>query len=540
MKCQLALIFLICIAESTLKPQHKSTFESDLQTQPINEDPIVAKTVQFSENREPAIVHDAQNAKAQAKLDSLRKKTGKKPNILIFLMDDVGWGDLGAFGGGIAVGSPTPTMDRLAREGLKLTSTYSQPTCTPSRATIMTGRLPMRTGLLRPPMYSEKGGLEGEITTAQLLQKAGYVTQAVGKWHMGENEASQPQNVGFDDFFGFLGVSDMYTEWRDPYFYPEIVNSKERTAMVEKADFNKYLVHGRKNSKLENIKEITIPILSELDEMWADYSVRFIKEMAKSEKPFFLYHCTRAGHFDNYPNARWKGRSPAKHPYKDCFVEVDDILRRIIQTLKETGQLENTFIFVTSDNGPEMELWPDSGYTPFRSAKGATWEGGQRVPGIAYWKDMITEGRESDGVFDQADLFATILTLCNAKDLIPRDRYIDSIDQTSFLLADNGFSNRKFVYYWLQDDFSAVRCGEFKYYRSATTPDYRDTHNVGGLSGAHTKYNYGKFFNLYLDPKEEHSYLIRKLVYSDIFFSAMDKHKETFVKYPPKKLVSIP
>lgn len=528
------------IGVSTWKLRTQHLYMDNQKKHSFNEDALVAQTVFLGNNREPVIMHAAHEKNAREKLAALEKRTGKRPNILIFLMDDVGWGDLGAFGGGIAVGSPTPTMDRLAREGLKLTSTYSQPTCTPSRATIMTGRLPMRTGLLRPPMYGEKGGLEGEITLAQLLQKAGYSTQAVGKWHLGENEASQPQNVGFDDFFGFLGVSDMYTEWRDPYFYPEIVYNPERTAMVEKSDFNKYLVHASRNSKLENVKEITIPVLSELDELWADYSVRFIKNAAKSNKPFFLYHCTRAGHFDNYPNARWRGSSPAKHPYKDCLVEVDDILKRILEALQETGQLENTFIFVTSDNGPEMEIWPDSGYTPFRSSKGSTWEGGQRVPGIAYWKDMIAPGRESDGVFDQADLFATLLTLSGSKDSLPTDRYIDSIDQTSFLLADEGVSNRKFIYYWLQDQFSAVRCGEFKYYRSATLPDYRDTHNVGGLSGSHAKYNYGKFFNLYLDPKEEHSYLIRKLVYSGIFFQAFANHEATFVRYPPKSIVSAP
>src|SRR4029453_13334018 len=126
-------------------------------------------------------------------------------------MDDVGWGDFGCYGGGVAVGAPTPNIDRLAREGKLLTSCYSEPSwrpraaglsepaSTPSRASLMTGRVPMRHGLMRPPMYGEPGGLQGEVTIAQLLSDAGYVTQAVGKWHMGENTESQPQHVGFDD-----------------------------------------------------------------------------------------------------------------------------------------------------------------------------------------------------------------------------------------------------------------------------------------------------------------------------------------------------
>ena len=159
-------------------------------------------------------------------------------------MDDVGWGDFGCYGGGVAVGAPTPNVDRLAREGLMLTSCYSEPSCTPTRASIMTGRLPMRHGLLIPPMYGMPGGLQGEITLPQILSDAGYVTQAVGKWHMGENRESQPQHVGFDDFYGFLSVSDMYTEWRDPYFFPEIVYSEARTEWVKNIAFNKCFVHA--------------------------------------------------------------------------------------------------------------------------------------------------------------------------------------------------------------------------------------------------------------------------------------------------------
>ncbi len=503
------------------------------------EDPMVQKVVQAAPNLEPAIPHLEQAAETKKKLDAMQKKFGKKPNILIFLMDDVGWGDPGCYGGGLAVGAPTPHMDRLAQEGLRLTSSYSQPTCSPTRATIMTGRLPMRHGILRPPMYGEMGGLSGEITVAKILSQSGYVTQAVGKWHMGENEESQPQNVGFDDFYGFLSVSDMYTEWRDPYFYPEIVYSKERTELVKRAPFNHYLVHAKKGGKLENREEITIPLLSQLDEKWADYSVNFIKKMAKGNKPWFLYHCTRGGHFDNYPNEKFKGKSPSRHPYKDVMIELDDILGRVVKTLEETGQLDNTLIFVTSDNGPEMDLWPDSGYTPFRGAKCNTFEGGMRVPGIVYWRGMIKPGRISDGLFDLADLFTTSIALAGARDKLPKDRYIDGIDQTSFLLADNGKSNRKVIYYWMNDQFSAIRVGEYKFFRVGSINTPEDTWNPGGASGFYGRYAYGKFFNLYLDPKEEHSYLIRKLVYVGAIEEAVNRHLETFKKYPPKIIVGI-
>ena len=196
--------------------------------------------------------------------------------------------------------------------------------------------------------------------------------------------------MGFDDFYGFLSVSDMYTEWRDPNFFPEIVYSEERTRWVENLPFNKCFVHATRGGEIENVEEVTIPVLSLLDDKWADYSLDFIRRMAeppagRARRPWFLYHCTRGAHFDNYPHERFLGSSPAKHPYKDTIIELDDIVGRLVAELEATGQMDDTLIFISSDNGPEMETWPDAAYSPFRSAKGSTWEGGQRVPGIVTW-----------------------------------------------------------------------------------------------------------------------------------------------------------
>lgn len=503
------------------------------------EDPLVQPVVEVAKNREPVIVHAAQLSQAQDRLAAFAKRTGRSPNILVFVMDDVGWGDIGAYGGGIAVGAPTPHLDRLARDGLRLTSTYAQPSCSPTRGTIMTGRLPMRHGLLRPPMAGEHGGLEGEVTIAQLLSDAGYRTAAVGKWHMGENAQSQPQNVGFDEFYGFLTVANIYTEWRDPYFNADIASKPERQRFVREIPFSKDLVRARKGGAVEKVREIDIPTMAQLDEMLAEHSTGFIKSMKNSKQPFFLYHGTTGVHFDNYPSEKWRGKSPAGYPVKDVMVQLDDIAGRMVQTLRDTGQLENTLVFITSDNGPEMETWPDSAYTPFRGSKGSTWEGGVRVPGIAYWPGMIKPGRESDGLFDLADLYATALTLAGAGDKVPNDRYVDSIDQTSFLLADDGDSNRKFVYYWLGDRFSAVRFGEYKF-MAVTEQDVPNDYLEGGFSGSATTMAYGALYNLYLDPKETHNFMIRKLPYITLYERAAARHLGTFKAFPPKRIVDVP
>jgi arylsulfatase A-like enzyme len=499
-------------------------------------DPIVEQTVRAADHLEPRFVQPEQEAAASERLAAFARD-GKRPNVLMVVFDDVGWGDFGCYGGGAAVGAPTPNLDRLARHGLLLTSCYSEPSCTPSRASLMTGRLPMRHGLMRPPMYGEAGGLQGEITIAKLLADAGYVTQAVGKWHMGENEESQPQYVGFDDFYGFLSVSDMYTEWRDPYFFPEVAYSEERTRWIENQPFNRCFVHATKESPLENVEEVTIPVLSELDDKWAEYSLEFLRRMARQEQPWFLYHCTRGAHFDNYPHPRFLGKSPAKHPYKDTIIELDDIVGRLVAELEATGQLEDTLVFVTSDNGPEMETWPDAAYSPFRSAKGSTWEGGQRVPGIVSWPGMIDADRASDGLFSLLDWFPTMLRLAGAEASIPDDRYIDGVDQTSFLLAPDSVSNRKYLYYWLGTTFSAVRVGEFKFMLASTSDDDRDVMNVGGFTGVTQKYTYGRLYNLYLDPKETRSYMVRKLAYLESFQSGIVNHVRTYAKFPPKSVV---
>lgn len=230
----------------------------------------------IAENMEPGIPHDNQAAEAQKKLAALEAKTGKKPNILIYLMDNLGWGDLGIYGGGLMTGAPTPNMDRLGHEGLQLLSAYSQPSCTPSRCTLLTGRLPMRHGQMRASFAGEEGTLGTEITLPTLLSKAGYVTQAIGKWHCGEDEASQPQNNGFDDFYGFLGWSGLYTDWQNETFAPEFALNPDRQAWVQTVPFNPNIVHGVKGKKIENIEEITTEVSALLDEKFATYSVDFI------------------------------------------------------------------------------------------------------------------------------------------------------------------------------------------------------------------------------------------------------------------------
>jgi arylsulfatase A-like enzyme len=499
---------------------------------------VLSKATRTSESREPALVHADQQAAAQAKLDALMAKSGQRPNIVWLVVDDMGYGDPGAFGGGAAVGAATPNMDRLAREGLKLTSTYSQATCTPTRSAILTGRLPVRTGLTRPILAGDKitkNPWADEISLPKLLGEAGYKTVLTGKWHVGEAVGMRPQDIGFDEYYGYYAAQKEITQHVYKERYPDLVLNPERLAMLAKTGGSEALVHGFKGGETTEVEQVdSTAKMAEGDQKLKEFSLKKIKELAAGDAPFFLEHSFMKVHADNFAAKAFEGKSASKYPYKDAVVEVDAIIGEVVKALEETGELENTFIFVTSDNGPQLDAWPDGGYTPFRGAKGSAWEGGVRVPGIAYWKGTITPGRESDDLFDLMDLFNTSLSLAGAAGKIPTDRYIDGIDQTSFLLADGGNSNREKVYIWNEKNLMAMRMYEYKIHVKVVQEHAQwlniDMTTVSDVGLAPW------LFNLFIDPKEQYPVGHRMNAWLASMAAEMKGHAATFKKYPPKNV----
>jgi arylsulfatase A-like enzyme len=493
------------------------------------------KEVRQVQNMEPAILRPEQEEEARRKLDQFVATHKQRPNILILLVDDLGWGDVGVYGGGETLGSPTPNIDRLATSGLQLTSTYAQPSCTPTRVAMYTGRLPVRSGLVRPATIGEAvEDAKKEVLAARLLGEAGYRTGLSGKWHLGEQQGMHPTDMGFGEFFGMLGVVDLYQDWQMIEHSPEIVTKPERfNAMKQFREPTSWLMRGVAGKPLERVKPMTLETTANMDQDFAAWSQDFIRRAASEKKPFYLVHAFSKVHFFNIPAKGYAGRSPAGTPYRDAVVEVDDIVGRLINTLKETGQLENTIVFFTSDNGPEEDSWPDTGHTPFRGAKGTTWEGGVRVPGIAYWPGMIAPGRRSDGLFDLMDLFNTSLALAGAADKIPADRYIDGIDQTSFLLADKGESRREIVWMWNAYDFSAVRVNEFKSHFRLCQIDNDSPDAMGGLDNTRLMEPLNPwFYNLYNDPKERRPQIVKKAWAAALMNFPLYQHMMSFKIYP--------
>jgi arylsulfatase len=499
---------------------------------------VLSKAVRTSPSMEPALARPEQEAAAAKKLAELRTKTGKRPNIVWLVADDMGYGDPGAFGGGAAIGAATPGIDRLAREGLKLTSTYSQPTCTPTRSAILTGRLPVRTGLTRPILAGDKltkNPWADEISLPRLLSAAGYTTVLSGKWHVGEAEGMRPHDVGFDEFYGYYAAEKELTQAVDKRRYPDLVLNPERLAMLRKTGASDGLYHGFKGGRTQEVSKVdSIEAMAEGDRLLKEFSVAKIKELAKQGKPFFLEHAFMKVHADNFPSRTFEGKSASKYPYKDAVVELDAYVGEIMQALSDAGVLENTFVFFFSANGPQRDSWPDTGYTPFRGAKASAWEGGVRVPGIAYWKGMIKAGRESDDLFDLMDLFNTSLALGGLADQVPSDRYIDGIDQSSFLLADDGRSRREKVYVWAEKDLMALRMYEYKIHVKVVEPRAQwldiDMTTVSDVGLAPW------LFNLFIDPKEECPVGHRMNAFLASMAAEMKGHAATFKKYPPKDI----
>ena len=303
---------------------------------------VLSKAERTSESMEPALVHPDQAAAAQAKLDALFAETGKRPNIVWLVVDDMGYGDPGAFGGGAAVGAATPNMDRLAREGLKLTSTYSQPTCTPTRSAILTGRLPVRTGLTRPILAGDKitkNPWADEMSLPKLLGEAGYTTVLSGKWHVGEAEGMRPHDIGFDEFYGYYEAreGDQPGRRQAPLSRSRAESRAAGDAAQDRVEqragprLQGRRDHGRRDDRQHRGDGRGRPDAEGIHG-------REDQGAAAGGKPFFLEHAFMKVHADNFASKAFEGKSASKYPYKDDVVEVDAYIGEIVDGARRGGR----------------------------------------------------------------------------------------------------------------------------------------------------------------------------------------------------------
>ena len=355
------------------------------------------------------------------------------PNIILINVDDLGYADVSPFGGKV----PTPNLDRMAKEGMKLTSHYAAPVCSPSRAAMMTGCYPKRVlpipGVLFPA--GAVGLNPSEITVAEVLKQSGYATACIGKWHLGDQPAFLPMAQGFDHYFGIPYSNDMQGKPLD---------SDDRVVPLLRDDKIERLL------KDEDQRDIV--------EIYTQEAIQFIRK--KKDQPFFLYLPHTAIHTPIYENKKFSGTSQNGR-VGDWIQEVDDSTGRILAVLKELKLEENTLVVFTSDNGPWESQGKDAGSAgPLRGAKGSTWEGGIRVPTIARWTGKIPAGTSNDAVLGTIDLLPTLVSLAGGKML--ETPVIDGRDATLQFMGKSQESPRVAHYGFLNYQLQTVRQGPWK------------------------------------------------------------------------------
>jgi arylsulfatase len=342
-----------------------------------------------------------------------------KPNILLIVSDDTGYGDLGPYGGGEGRGMPTPNIDALAAEGKTFFSFYAQPSCTPGRAAMQTGRFPNRSGMTTVAFQGQGGGLPAaEWTLASVLKQGGYETYFTGKWHLGEADYALPNAQGYDEM-RYVGLYHLnaYT-YGDPSWFPAM--PAELRDMFQKV--TKGALSGKAGGPVTedfkiNGQYVKTPVIDGkegvvgipfFDAYVEKAAIEFLDQAAETpDTPFFINVNFMKVHQPNMPAPEFQGKSMAKSKYADSIVELDTRIGRIMAELKKTGQDKNTLVFYTTDNGAWQDVYPDAGYTPFRGTKGTLREGGNRVPAIAVWPGKVAPATKNHEIIGGLDLMAT-------------------------------------------------------------------------------------------------------------------------------------
>jgi arylsulfatase len=409
-----------------------------------------------------------------------------KPNIVLIFMDNFGYGELGCYGGGILRGAPTPRIDKLATEGMRLLNFNVEVQCTPSRAALMTGRYAIRSGCGSVPITTGMYGLtQWEVTIAEMLSGAGYATGMFGKWHLGHTKGRFPTDQGFDEWYGIPNSTDE-SLWPDQAQFNEVVKENLSSYAVPE-----YIYTGKKgaNPKKERIYNSTER--SEIDRACTDRAKDFIKHQAKAGKPFFAFLPYTQTHMPVTPSKEFAGKS-GNGDWGDVLMQIDAYTGELLDMLDALGIADNTIFIFTSDNGPEMLPGHNGWSGPWRGSYFTGLEGSLRVPFIMRWPGKVPADTVSNEIVHEMDLFPTFAKIIGGT--VPDDRIIDGVDQTEFFLGKQKKSNREGLIVYVGNDLFGVKWRNWKMM-------FKEVER--GTDDKKT-YDFPRFYNLYSDPKEEY------------------------------------
>ena len=443
----------------------------------------------------------------------------KQPNIVFLLCDNVGWGDFACYGGN----TPTPRIDKLAREGIKFNNYTVEAQCTPSRSGILTGRQSVRSGTYKVVMPGEgKPGLvPWEYTIAELLSDAGYATSLWGKWHLGDTEGRLPNDQGFDEWWGYKNSADE-AGWTSYAAFDAIAKAKG----IEVPQ----IWEGKKGHKSTAVRELNLEVRPFLDELIVDKATDYIKRQARAGKPFFTYVALSHLHPPERVHPDFDQTDPTRlGEYADLIAEMDHRVGQIVDCVEEAGIAGDTIIVFSSDNATalldlDVARWierpvPGGFMTP-------PWEGSMRVPAIVRWPGKVPSGVVSEEMLACHDWYKTFAALAGASDKVPNDRPMDSVDASGFLLGEHESSGRETLLFFGPDGSLMSS----KWHQVKAVLRYCE-----GIDQPILEPQFPMFFDLGSDPGERYNLFDYKLDMGWMFgvtFLTIAEYRKSIARYP--------
>ena len=412
----------------------------------------------------------------------------KKPNILVIFGDDIGTWNVGAYSHGMM--GRTPSIDRIAREGMLFTDHYGQPSCTAGRAAFIMGQLPIRTGMTTVGIPGSTRGIQkSDPTLAEVLKTQGYATGQFGKNHLGDRNEFLPTVHGFDEWFGNLYHLNAEEE-PEELDYPGQKNPEytkkfgPRGALhswaTDKDDATTDPKFGRVGKqRIEDTGPLTRKRMETFDQEVTNETLKWLDKVGKGGKPFFCWYNSTAIHIWSHPTKKFLQRAvdegrAEEDVVRARMIEHDEQVGSLLKKLEELGVADNTIVIYTTDNGNELLLWPDGGYAPFRGEKGTTWEGGVRVPMLLRWPGKVKPGSVSNGIQNHEDLYVTLAAAAGMPNLPQELRAGKKLGAPSYKVHLDGYNNlahwtgqseksaRREIFYYDETDLMALRVDGWK------------------------------------------------------------------------------
>ena len=487
--------------------------------------------------------------------------SGRKPNILFIMGDDIGWFNVSAYNMGI-MGYRTPNIDRIGREGAVFTDWYGQQSCTAGRAAFITGQSPIRTGLTKVGLPGAELGLGSlDPSVADVMKTYGYATGQFGKNHLGDRNEHLPTVHGFDEFFGNLYHLNAEEEPENPD-YPKDPRFRARFGprgvlkckASEQDDATVDPTFGRVGKQMiENTGPLTTKRMETIDEEFLAAAKDFITRQQRSGTPWFCYFNSTRMHIFTHLKQASQGKTGIGL-YPDGMVETDGHVGELLKLVDDLGVADNTIVVYTTDNGAEVMSWPDGGATPFRGEKATNWEGGFRVPCLIRWPGVIKPGSIINDICAHEDFIPTFAAAAGETGLVEKVRagaslngktfkvHLDGENLMPFLKGDAKESPRKEFVYWSDDgDLMAIRANEWKIAFMEQNTQNSSATPIGVWEGQFTKLRVPALYNLRADPfergKDSPSYADWKMHRAFILVPAqalVAKWLDSFKDFPPR------